>query len=109
MVTRQEDGSPKYSTSAVVDSVWIFAAVSHHQPTLIRLGVGEKIDASADVVTGASRYKVARQLSFATSTQGWVIVGEGELRSTTDGGATWTTLLPGPQPHVIQPQNAPAR
>jgi photosystem II stability/assembly factor-like uncharacterized protein len=42
-------------------------------------------------------------MSFATPADGWVIVGDGELMSTTDGGTIWTTLLPGPQPHVIQP------
>jgi photosystem II stability/assembly factor-like uncharacterized protein len=43
------------------------------------------------------------QMSFAAPTQGWVIVGDGELMSTTDGGATWKALTPGPQPHVIHP------
>ncbi|HEY6299946.1 MAG TPA: sialidase family protein [Candidatus Binatus sp.] len=106
MVTNQDDVSSKYSTSTVVDSDWIFAAVSDHRPVLTRLGVGRKIDASADAAPDASHYKEALQVSFATPTQGWVIVGDGDLMSTADGGATWTTLTPGPQPHVIQPHGS---
>jgi photosystem II stability/assembly factor-like uncharacterized protein len=106
MVTNQEDGASKYETSTVVHSAWIFAAVLDHRPILTSVGSGEKIDASADAAKGVSHFKVARQLSFATPTQGWVIDGNGDLLSTTDGGATWTTLTPGPKPHVIQPHGS---
>jgi photosystem II stability/assembly factor-like uncharacterized protein len=97
MVTQEYD-SQGYGRPTVVDSAWVFVAVLDHHPTLRMVGAGEKIDASA---TGAavSHHSMAGQLSFATPTEGWIIVGDGELRSTTDGGATWTTLTPGPQPH----------
>ena len=103
MKNLNDSSREKYRTSAVVDSHWIFAAVSNHKPMLIQLGAGDRIDASADGTTGRSGYGGADQISFATPTQGWVIVGDGDLLSTSDGGATWGTLLPGPQPHVIQP------
>jgi hypothetical protein len=96
----------QYMSSTVVGSHWIFAAASEHHPVFTKLGPGARIDASADAATSVSHYKVARQLSFATPTQAWAIVGDGYLMSTTDGGATWTTLLPGPQPHVIQPHGS---
>ena len=95
-----------FRTSAVVESYWVFAAVSNHQPMLTKVGAGDRIDVSADATAGRSGYGGADRLSFATPSQGWVIVGDGDLLSTTDGGATWTTLLPGPQPHVIQPHGS---
>ncbi len=94
------------SSSTVVDSNWIFATVSDHHPILTKLGAGETIDASARAATDASNYRSVNDLSFVTSTQGWVIVGDGDLLSTTDGGATWTDITPGPKPHVIQPQSS---
>lgn len=95
--------------STVADSTWITARVWDYPPALTALGVGARVRASIDPVSHFSGYFQVYQLSFATPTQGWIIVGDGELRSTTDGGATWTTLLPGPQPHVIHPLNAPVQ
>ncbi len=103
MVKNLDDYSrEKFRTSAVLDSHWIFAALSNHKPMLIQLGAGDTIDGAADVNTGRSDYG-ADQISFVTPTQGWIIIGEGELQSTTDGGKTWTAISPGPQPHVIHP------
>jgi photosystem II stability/assembly factor-like uncharacterized protein len=48
-----------------------------------------------------------RQINFTSPTQGWVITSDGELRSTTDGGATWTNISSGPKPHVIHPLYGP--
>ena len=95
----------QYGSPTVVGSDWIFAVSYEHQPVLTKIGPGAKIDASA---SAASRplYKVIRQISFATPLQAWAIVGDGYLMSTADGGATWTTLTPGPQPHVIQPHGS---
>ena len=97
------DKSRQYGRSAVVGSDWIFAADSDHGPVLTRVGPGASIKASTNAAVPSPRYRDIRQLSFATPTHGWVIVGDGDLLSTSDGGATWTTLTPGPQPHVIQP------
>src|SRR5208283_3956591 len=102
------DARNQYHSSAVVGSDWIFAA-SDHDPVLTKVGPGTKIDASTDTAASRPHYKNIRQISFATPTQAWAIVGDGELMSTVDGGATWTTLTPGPQPHVIHPLNAPAQ
>jgi photosystem II stability/assembly factor-like uncharacterized protein len=52
------------------------------------------------------RYKEISRISFANPAQGWAVVGDGYLMSTTDGGTTWTTLTPGPQSHVIQPHGS---
>ena len=93
--------------STVADSTWITGnRVPAHAPTLTALSAGARVRASIDPVSHFSGYFQVYQLSFATRTQGWIIVGDGELRSTTDGGATWTTLLPGPQPRVIQPHGS---
>ncbi len=105
IVTNLDDISERqYSSSAVVNSDWIFAAASDHVPVLTKVAAGTSIDASISAAASRPAYKMINQMSFATPTQGWVILGDGELMSTTDGGASWTTLTPGPQPHVIQPQ-----
>jgi len=99
-----DTAAQQYASPTVVGSDWIFAA-SDHQPVLTKIGPGAKIDASA---SAASRplYKAIRRISFATPLQAWAVVGDGYLVSTTDGGATWATLTPGPQPHVIQPHGS---
>jgi photosystem II stability/assembly factor-like uncharacterized protein len=99
-VSKEQFGSP-----TVVGSYWIFAAAAEHRPVLIKLGPGARIDASTDTAALRPRYKDISQISFATPTQGWAIAG-GDLVSTNDGGATWTELTPGPQPHVIQPRGS---
>lgn len=93
----------QYGASAIVGSDWIFAASSEHGPVLTKLGPGTTIDATADAAAPRPRYGEVDDVSFATPTQGWAVVGVGDLMSTTDGGATWTDISPGPKPHVIQP------
>jgi photosystem II stability/assembly factor-like uncharacterized protein len=90
--------------SAVTDSTWITSCVSHHKTTVTVLGAGGRARASIDPVSHFSGYFSADQLSFASAKQGWIIVDDGDLRSTTDGGATWTDVTPGSQPHIVQPQ-----
>jgi photosystem II stability/assembly factor-like uncharacterized protein len=92
--------------STVADSTWITARASAHQPTLTPLSVGTRVRATIDPVSHFSGYFQVDQLSFTTATQGWLLDISGNLLSTTDGGATWTSLLPGPQPHVIQPHGS---
>jgi hypothetical protein len=92
--------------SAVAGSTWVSAVAPKRQLMLSTLGPGAKINANASA--GADRWSrfQPRQLSFVSPTQGWVIDGDGDFLSTADGGATWTKLLPGPQPHVIHPQGS---
>jgi photosystem II stability/assembly factor-like uncharacterized protein len=108
-IVKNVEGSSrtKYRLSTLSGSNWIFAAVSNHHPVLTQLGPGARIDATVEAATSSTRYAAARQVSFVTPTQGWVIVGDGELLSTTDGGATWTNISSGPKPHVIHPLYGP--
>jgi len=101
-----EESATQYGSPTVVGSDWIFAAASEHRPVLTKLGPGARIDASTDASESRQLYKVISQISFATPVQPWAVVGDGDLLSTNDGGATWTTLTPGPQPHVIQPHGS---
>lgn len=91
MLTNLEEASQGQSVqSAVVDSTWITAAVSDHKPTLTELGPGERVRTSP-----FSGYFQADHLSFITRKQGWVVVGDGQLLSTADGGKTWNDITPG--------------
>jgi hypothetical protein len=107
MVTNQEDTFSKYSISTVVGSAWVFAAMSDGQPVITRLNRGERVDeTSTEGAAADTRYESVRQLSFATPIHGWIVSNDGDLLSTSDGGATSITLTPGPQPHVIQPHGS---
>jgi photosystem II stability/assembly factor-like uncharacterized protein len=88
-----------YGSPTVVDSAWVWVGMRDLEPKLITVRAGERIDISADASTDILHHSAVGQLSFATPTQGWVILGNRELLSTTDGGATWTTITPGTQPH----------
>jgi photosystem II stability/assembly factor-like uncharacterized protein len=90
-------------TPTVVDSAWVWVTVPDLGPKLITIGKGRRVDLCADTAKNLYPLSEVGQLNFVSPTQGWVIVGDGKLLSTTDGGATWTTLTPGPQPHVIPP------
>ncbi len=121
-----------YGCSAVADSEWIFAAspgpdlppfTPRHSVLITddvivtKVDAGARIDARLDAADLRAAlpapltdsrldlrfYGDARQCSFVTPSDGWVIVGEGDLKSTTDGGKTWKDIVPGPKPHVIQP------
>jgi|GEM_PF-545586 len=100
------DARNQYHSSAVVGSDWIFAASSGHHAVLTKLGPGARVDTSTATAASRPHYGEIDDVSFATPADGWAIVGDGELISTTDGGATWTALTPGPQPHVIQPHGS---
>ncbi len=89
--------------STVVNSTWITVRVSAHRPSLTALSAGGRVRANIDAVSHRSGYFQVQQLSFVSPTQGWLLDITSNLLSTTDGGVTWSTLLPGPQPDVIQP------
>jgi photosystem II stability/assembly factor-like uncharacterized protein len=94
MVTQKYD-SPLNSLGAVIDSAWVWATMQDTGLKLTTVNKGQRIEISG----GAG---AVGELSFVSPTQVWVVVG-GSLMSTTDGGTTWTTITPGPQPRVIQP------
>jgi len=100
---QQEIYNSRYSSSTVVGSDWIFAAATDDHPVLTKLGPGAGIDASAEAPALRPRYREIRELSFATSAQGWVIDQYGSLVATTDGGATWTNITPGTKPYITHP------
>jgi photosystem II stability/assembly factor-like uncharacterized protein len=97
----------RYGSPTIVGSDWIFAAASDHHPVLTRVGPGARVDANTHTAEPSRSYGEIDRMSFASPTQGWVIVS-GNLMSTTDGGATWSDISPGPKPHVINPVNSPA-
>jgi photosystem II stability/assembly factor-like uncharacterized protein len=77
--------------SGLADSTWITAIVAPGKsPALKKLLSNDRVlDDNANISNGAAR------VSFATPLTGWV-AGSSGFFSTTDGGATWTTLtLPG--------------
>ncbi len=92
----RDQGLLEPSSAGVTDSAWLFVAVSEHLPRLTKVDHGEAIDASAQATRSAS-YHRASALSFASPSQGWVIVGDGQLLSTKDGGASWIDITPGPK------------
>ena len=107
ILTNLESGFELAST--VVDSNWITARVSAYQPSLTVLRAGARVRASNARWSNNTGYSQILQLSFVTPIQGWVIqdsghegaalmrVGDGDLLSTIDGGATWTNITPGPK------------
>jgi photosystem II stability/assembly factor-like uncharacterized protein len=100
-----ETSRRQYRSPTTVGSDWIFAAFDGH-PVLTRVGPGITVDASTDTTASRSHYKDVRQISFATPADGWAVVGDGNLLSTTDGGATWTNITPA---HTIHPQHETPR
>jgi photosystem II stability/assembly factor-like uncharacterized protein len=102
-IARSQYGSP-----TVVASDWIFAAASDHHPVLTKLGPGARIDVNTDAPASRRRYTDVGQISFSSPTAAWAIVGDGELKSTEDGGSTWTNISPGPKPQAIEPSIDPS-
>jgi photosystem II stability/assembly factor-like uncharacterized protein len=86
--------------STVADSAWIIFSGSSDEPTLTKPGAGARVDAR-----DLKGYLTNAVLSFVSSTEGWIVVGNGELLSTTDGGVTWTSITPGARPHAVKPRD----
>jgi len=105
----EESSEGRRLPSTVADSTWLTARVSAYKPKLIALSAGARERAGIGPWSASSGYWEIFQLSFVTPKQGWVIqdsghqgtvlmrVGDGKLLSTTDGGATWTDITPGPK------------
>ena len=92
--------------SSLAGSTWITAVAPDRQTILSTLGPGARINANISAGTERWLRFQPRKLSMVSPRLGWILAADGELLSTTDGGATWITLSPGPQPHVIQPHGS---
>ena len=80
----------------MVGASWIAPVMKAGHIALVRVAAGSTVDAGAE--NGSiSRYSLCQtSLSFVSLTRGWMLLADkGMLRSTTDGGRTWTTLTPG--------------
>jgi len=88
--------------SGLADSTWITPIVVPGRPPALKklLSNDKVLDDTANISKGVAK------VSFATPLTGWV-AGSSGCFSTTDGGATWTTLtLPGS--HGVSAPNASA-
>jgi photosystem II stability/assembly factor-like uncharacterized protein len=79
------------ATSAIVGSTWIAPfAPKGSQPTLMKLRPNDRITAPDHKSSSDFR---SCGLSFFTPDEGWANCS-GDLSSTTDGGASWTSITP---------------
>lgn len=84
--------------TSVADSSWITASVSGDALALRTVplgGDGSGAAAPVSVRPGISRSAILR-VTFADNARGWVLLTDGELLFTADGGATWTQTTPSP-------------
>ena len=84
------------NSSTMVGASWIAPVMKAGHIALVRVAAGSTVDAGAE--NGSiSRYSLCQtSLSFVSLTRGWMLLTDkGTLRSTVDGGRTWTTLTPG--------------
>lgn len=110
ILTNLEEAAPgERLPSAVADSTWITARITNRKPTVSAIGPGARLHATLDPASLQSGYFSVDQLSFGSATQGWIVVGDGDLLSTTDGGATWTDITPGRKSEALLPQHTEAR
>ena len=76
--------------STVLGSDWIIANLSNDtSPTLTTIASGATVTAGSNAAPG---HYGAVQLSFVTPTRGWVLLNDGRVLSTIDGGASWSDL-----------------
>jgi photosystem II stability/assembly factor-like uncharacterized protein len=93
------------ASSTVAGSDWILANVSDEtSPTLTTIANGGTAIASSNSQPG---YYGARQLSFATPSRRWVLLRNGRLLVTTDGGSNWSELVYEGQGPALHPVSAP--
>jgi photosystem II stability/assembly factor-like uncharacterized protein len=94
-------------SSTVVSANWLIANVSGDTLLpLTKIADGASAIASSNVQPG---YYGVSQLSFATPSQGWVLLRNGRLLATTDGGSNWSQLVFGwgGQAPASQPLSSP--
>ncbi len=104
VLTNVKSDSPENIPSTVVGSTWIVAIGWGETPTVVTIGSGVRRVAAAAAV--APRYNHFGNLDFATPAEGWALMQDGSLESTTDGGATWSTIQ---LPSVAESATRPAR
>jgi photosystem II stability/assembly factor-like uncharacterized protein len=96
VVNIDETRPNRFRASTVAGSEWIFAASFNHMPVLTELGAGVRFDAGPKADPAYGKCKAADQISFVSAREGWVVIGDGQLLSTVDGGKTWTDITPDP-------------
>ena len=92
--------------STIVDSTWITVQEKNYRLTLSEPHSGDRVSARTESGSSGSGYWGISDPSFLSANVGWVIAGDYQLMSTSDGGMSWTNITPGPKPHVIQPQGS---
>jgi len=82
------------NSSTVADSVWLAPIKRNGHLALLHVEAGADVDAGAD--NGSmSRYSLcSTQLSFISSSQGWMLKDGSIIQFTADGGRTWKTIWP---------------
>jgi hypothetical protein len=78
----------------MVGSTWIAPVTKAGHLELLRVAAGSTVDAGEENGSISGYSLCGTSLSFVSLTQGWM-TDNGTLRSTIDGGRTWTTLTPG--------------
>jgi photosystem II stability/assembly factor-like uncharacterized protein len=79
-------------SSAMVGPSWITSNESNDgNPKVTMLAGGARVGSSSNAGRG---YYGASQLSFVSSSSGWILLNNGLLLSTTDAGSTWKELYP---------------
>jgi photosystem II stability/assembly factor-like uncharacterized protein len=102
VVNMDEASLNRFRNSTVAGSQWIFASSFNHMPELTKLDAGMRFDASPKADPAYGKYNAARQISFVNAKEGWVVIGDGQILSTIDGGKTWTDITPGPKSQFLQ-------
>jgi photosystem II stability/assembly factor-like uncharacterized protein len=93
-------------SSAVTGPAWIAANLSGNTYlTISAIASGATANASSNVYPG---YYGVFQLSFVTPSRGWVLLYDGSLLSTMDGGTTWAELILGQRGHAPAALRQPA-
>ncbi|MFZ0814714.1 MAG: glycoside hydrolase domain-containing protein [Candidatus Sulfotelmatobacter sp.] len=103
--------------SAVASSVWLNASISGTSITTGATERGKALTVGPTKTTttkeaGLSKFSSILQLSFADDADGWLLLLDGELFSTSAGGATWRRVTPPPAdntPHHSNPITAPVK
>jgi photosystem II stability/assembly factor-like uncharacterized protein len=82
-------------SSTMVGSTWIAPVMKGGHVALLRVAAEATVDAGEENGSIARYSLCGTSLSFVSLTQGWMLTDNGMLRSTIDGGRSWTTLTPG--------------
>jgi photosystem II stability/assembly factor-like uncharacterized protein len=82
--------------STMVGSTWVVPVMKAGHVELLRVAAGASVDARENNDSQSRDSSCDASLSLISRTDGWMLFpDDGTLRSTIDGGRTWTTLTPG--------------